>query len=169
MAEGTPARPPEGDPLPAPTPAPTHATAPAPGDPHAPAGVAPPPARPRRKRRRWPFVVLSLLLLLALLIVFAPTILNTGPARSFVVGQVNKSLNGKLQVDDWSLGWTSGARLNGVKLFDKDGVQILEVPRVTTELRLLDAARGDLRFGKVTVEGLNALIRRDAQGNINFA
>ncbi|HZN64637.1 MAG TPA: hypothetical protein VFB66_05005, partial [Tepidisphaeraceae bacterium] len=174
MPEGTPPRPPEGEPSPAAAPEIIASTAPVPApqvsaDPaHAPATVAPQPTKARRKRRRWPFVLLVLFLLIALLVVFAPTIASTGPARSFIVGQVNKGLTGKLQVDDWSLGWASGARLNGVKLFDRNGSQILEVPRITTELRLLDAARGKMHFGKVTVEGLNALIRRDAAGNINF-
>src|SRR3954454_17305101 len=137
-----------------------------------PAGSAKPPApKPgrRKRRRRWPFVVLGLVLLLGLLVLLAPTLAGTAPGRSLIVGQVNQRINGRLELGELSLGWATPVRVGGLKLFDKSGVLILELPRLTTELSLMDAARGSLHFGKVTVEGLNALVRRDPQGNINFA
>jgi hypothetical protein len=135
---------------------------------HAPAAAAPRPAK-RKRRRRWPWVLLVLLLLLVLIVVAAPALLSTSPARSFVVGKINQNLNGKVKIDDWSLGWMSPVRITGVKVFDKSGVQIVELPHLTTELTLLDAARGHLKLGKVTVEGLDVLVRRDAQGNLNLS
>jgi hypothetical protein len=114
-------------------------------------------------------VLLVLVLLLGLLVVLAPTLAGSGPGRSVIVSQVNQRINGRMELGELSLGWTSPVRVGGLKLFDKAGSQILELPRLTTELSLLDAVRGRLRFGKVTVEGLNATVKRDAQGNINFA
>jgi hypothetical protein len=125
--------------------------------------------KPRKRRRRWPFVLLGIVLLLGLLVLLAPTLAGTGPGRSLIVGQVNQRINGRLELGELSLGWASPVRVGGVKLFDKSGALILELPKLTTELSLLDAARGSLHLGKVTVEGLNALVRRDPQGNINFA
>ena len=128
--------------------------------------VAKPP--PKRKRRRWPYVIVSLLVVLVLLVLLAPTLAGTGPVRSIIVGQVNQRINGRINLGDLSMGWTSPVSLSGLKVFDKGGAQVLEVGRVTTELTLLDAVRGKLHFGKVTVDGLNALVRRDAQGNVNL-
>lgn len=133
-----------------------------------PAGKANPQAA-KKRRRRWPYALLAIVLLVGLLAVFAPTLAGTGPGRSIIVGQVNQRINGRVDIGELSLGWLSPVRVGGLKVFDKAGSQILEVPRLTTELSLLDAVRGKLHFGKVTVEGLNALVRRDAQGNINFA
>jgi hypothetical protein len=140
---------------------------------HQPAGVAnvakkPAPPPKRKRRRRWPFVLLALVLLLALLVLFAPTIAGTSPVRSIVLGQVNQRINGRVEVADWSLGWTSPVTVSGLKVFDKAGSLILELPRLTTELRLIDAARGKLHFGQVTVDGLSALVRRDPKGNVNL-
>src|SRR3954447_15020977 len=136
---------------------------------HAPPGVAPkPPPKPKR-RRRWPYVIGSLLLLLVLLVLLAPTIAGTSPVRSIIVGQVNQRLNGKVEIGELSLGWMSSVKVGGLKVFDSAGSQILELPRLTTELSLLNAVRGKLHFGKVTVDGLNATVKRDAQGNLNFA
>src|SRR2546421_6016470 len=135
---------------------------------HAPAGPA--ATSPKRKRRRrWPLVLLVLLLLLVPIVLFAPALLSTSPARSFVVGKINQNLNGKVEIDHWSLGWMSPVRVTGLEVFDKAGAQIVELPRLTTELSLLDAVRGHLRLGKVTVEGLDVLVRRDAQGNLNLS
>src|SRR4051812_13336724 len=134
----------------------------------APPEAAKPSTKPRR-RRRWPIVLLVLLLLLVLLVALAPTLLSTSPARSFVIGKINQNLNGKVKIDQWSLGWTSPVRVTGLKVFDKSGAQILELPHLTTQLTLLDAARGHLRLGKVTVEGLDVLVRRDLQGNLNLS
>src|SRR5687768_9637647 len=89
--------------------------------PHAPGGTAKPQAV-KKRRRRWPWVVLVLFLLLGLLVLLLPTLLGTGPGRSVVLGQVNPRLNGRLDVADWSLGWTSPITVSGLKVFDKAGV-----------------------------------------------
>src|SRR5438067_1917693 len=68
------------------------------------------PAPKRRRRRRWPWVLLGLLVLLLLVVLLLPSLLSMGWARSVVVGQVNKNLNGQVEIGDWSLGWGSGVR-----------------------------------------------------------
>ena len=168
MEEGNlPAPPDPADPAPAPGPA-----ANTPPE-HAPAGRAPQAAKPqaakKKRRRRWPYVVLVLLLLLGLLVVLLPTIAGTGPARIILVGQINQRLNGRVDIADWSLGWTSPLSVTGMRVYDAQGVQVIELPKLTTGLTLLDAVRGRLHLGKVTVEGLNALIRRNRTGEINLA
>ena len=130
---------------------------------------SPPPAPRRRRRRRWPKVLGVILLLLVLLIVFAPTLAGTSPVRSFVLSKVNQNLNGRLAVDDWSVGWVGGLKVQGVRLFDAQNRQILQLSKLTTELSLIDAIRGRYHLGKVIVDGLDVLVVSDAQGNVNFA
>ena len=62
---------------------------------------------PKRRRRRWPWVILILLLLVVGLVALGPTLASTSPVRSMVLSQVNNNLNGKVTIDDWSLGWFS--------------------------------------------------------------
>src|SRR5262245_7251967 len=76
---------------------------------------------PKKKRRKWPWVIVGLLVLLLLLVALAPMIASTSPVRGIVVSKINEQLNGKLAVNDWSLGWTSGVKLNGVKIDDEHG------------------------------------------------
>lgn len=150
-------------------------------DPGAAAPVASPAARasqppagaaPKKKRRRrvpiWLRVVAVVVLLLLLLVVFAPTIASTGPVRSFVLGRVNETLNGRVEAAGWSLGWTSGLKANGVRVHDASGRQILQLTSVTTQLTLLDVIRGDFSLGDVVIDGLDFLLRREADGEMNF-
>src|SRR5437762_433886 len=88
--------------------------------------ATPPPVKPK-KRRRWPWVIGGILLFLILLVLLAPTIASTGAVRSIVIGKINQNLNGKLAVNDWSLGWTSGVTLDSVKIDDEQGRRIAEV------------------------------------------
>src|SRR5688500_28085 len=84
----------------------------------------------KRRRRRWPWVIVGIVVLLLLLVLLAPTIVSTAPVRSMIVGIVNDNLNGKLAINDWSIGWTSGVTLEGVKLEDEKGVRVLEVASI---------------------------------------
>src|SRR4051812_25331977 len=97
--------------------------------------TATPPAP--RKRRRWPWVILGILLLLLALVAFAPAIASTGPAKSFVLSKVNQQLNGTLAVNDWSIGWTSGITINGVKIDDLQGRRVIEIDRVRVPISLI--------------------------------
>src|SRR6186713_1775898 len=95
-----------------------------------PATAPEPQPVPRKKKKRWWLrIVLALLVLIVLLMVFAPSIASTSPVRSIVVGKINDNLNGKLSVEDWSIGWFSGVDMRGVKIDDVDGSRIAEIAR----------------------------------------
>jgi hypothetical protein len=144
-------------------------------DPNAEAAAirATPPAPTHRKRRRRFIRVAAvlgiLLLLLLLLIALAPTLAGTAPVRSFALGKVNQNLHGKIEVDDLSLGWLSGAKVNGLRVLDASGQPILKLASLTTDLSLLDVIRGNYSLGEAVVDGLEFQARRDADGEINFS
>ncbi|MBC7782929.1 MAG: hypothetical protein H7144_03740, partial [Burkholderiales bacterium] len=111
---------------------------------------SPTPPAPR-KRRRWPKVVLVILLLLVALVLLLPTIVSTAPVRSLVLSQASGYVDGKVEVQSWSLGWFSGLSIHGVKVYDRQNVLVLEADKVETEATLLRLARGSYDFGKTTV------------------
>lgn len=135
--------------------APTHPTSPA-------------KSKPRR-RRRWPWIVGGLFLMLVLLVVLLPTIASMGFVRSFVVGQINKNLNGRVEIADWSLRWGSGQSITGVKVYDTNGALVIQLDSVRTELSLIDALQGRYELGNTPVTGLVANVRQFADGSINLA
>src|SRR5438045_1013961 len=113
---------------------------PDPNQPNPPEQQQPAPATPppKKKRRRWLKITLGIVLFLILLVILLPTIASLGFARSLVISQVNKNLNGKLAVDSWSLGWMSGAKVQGFRIVDPAGNEILNVPKLNTQLTVLD-------------------------------
>ncbi len=130
---------------------------------------ATPPSPKKKRGRRWLKVIGVLLLILILLVLCAPMIISTGAVKNIVVGKVNEQLNGRLEIADWSIGWTSGVKVTGVKVFDESNTKIAELKSFSTPLSLIGAARGNIDLGEtvVDIESYNARIDKD--GQINFA
>ena len=143
-----------------------------PGDPNDPAANGPeqPVEKPKKKKRRLLLkIAAGLLVVIVLLVILGPTIASMGFVREMVVGQINSSaLNGKLQIKDWSFGWTSGVRIEGIELTDADNKHLFSASEISTPISLLKAATGNIDLGDVTVSGVdvNAVIDRD--GNLNI-
>ena len=124
-------------------------------------------------RRRWPRRVLVAVLLtffaLVGLVSLLPTLVGTGAGRRFVVGQINGRIPGSVQIDGLSVGWRGGQRLSGVRLQDPDGAVVLTLDELALpDVGLLGVARGSLNFGEVTLAGLKADLRREADGRTNL-
>ncbi len=141
---------------------------PANAHPGQPAPSAVPPAAKRRKKRWWLRITGGLLLLIILLLAFAPKIASTGTVRGFVLGKINEKLNGHLTVQDWSVSWTGGLSMDGLRLLDQDNKQILEVRRLSTQLSLIDAMRGRYNLGKTSAEGVDFDLINYKDGQTNF-
>ena len=123
---------------------------------------------PKRRRRRWPWIVLGVVVFLLLLVILAPTIASSGWARSIAVGVINKRLNGRAEIKDWSLGWNSGIAVDGLVIFDEHDRQVLQLPHFRTGLTVLDLLRGRYHLGRTEVDGLDVLVSREPDGSINW-
>ena len=135
--------------------------------------VPTPPPAPLRKRRRWLRLVLLLVAILVIggliLAAVAPTLLSTRPVVNLALAQVNKRLNGHVEVGSVSLGWTTGIKIDGLRVFDDAGAQIAQVEHVTCPMPLYKAATGSYPLGHTVVDGLDFDARYDAAGRLNFA
>lgn len=125
-----------------------------------------------RKRRRWRLVLLAvcaLLVLAALLVAALPTLLSTGPGRSLVLGQVNRLLLGRVELDRLSLGWFAGAQLEGLRVFDAQNRLAVTAAGLRTQLTVWNVLLGRLDLGEVTLESPNlVLLEFDADGRTNL-
>ena len=139
-----------------------------PSDATTPTAPAPPPPK-KHRRRLWLKIAGGLVAFLILLVLLLPTIAGTRIVRSIVVGKINDRLNGKIEIADWSFGWTSGARIDGVKLTDADGRQLLQLAHLDAPVSLIGVMRGKYDLGKVVVDGLDFNARREADGRLNFS
>ncbi len=130
----------------------------------------PEPARKKRHWLRWTLVGIGcLIVVLAALVVLAPTIASTATVRSFALGMVNKSLNGRVAVDGWKLSWSGPIEASGVRIYDDQNQLILELHEFKTQLGLLDAVRGHYALGDTTIDGLDLVkMDVDANGKTNY-
>src|SRR5437763_807994 len=117
-----------------------------------PAEAGSPPVK--KKRWRWLRVIGVLFALLIVLVVLIPTIAGLSFVRSIVISRVNDNLNGHIEIDDWSLGWTGGVVAKGIRIFDTGGTKIASIDRMATQQSLIGAIRGNYHLGKTSVEGL---------------
>src|SRR5690349_18088820 len=139
-------------------------------NPPTPASDAPEPSpKPAKKGRRDLKIVAVILVLLILLVALLPTIAGLGFVRGIVVGKINQNLDGKLEVDDWSLGWTSGVVMRGVRLLDDRGEKVAVIDKVSTQLSLIGALRGKYDLGKTNIDGCEFWVRLDKEGQSNVS
>src|SRR5262245_25120851 len=126
---------------------------PTPADPAT--SVTPPGQPPPKRRRRWlKRIVIGVVVILVLLIglvLLAPTILSTSPARNFAARKISENLNGRVAIDAWSISWNGGLWLQGVKVFDDRDRLVLELGKLSTQLSLLDAMKGNIALGKTVI------------------
>lgn len=122
-------------------------------------------ARPKRRWRR----VLALLVLGPLgLVAAAPWIASTRPAKSVIVGQVNRWLApGSVVVEDWSLGWLAPVRVDGIALLDPKGKQVVAAKVVQLEWGLLGLITERPDLGTITVEGAKVDVERRVDGTVD--
>ena len=134
-----------------------------------PAATPTPPQPPKKPRRRWPKILLSLIILLILLVILAPTILSTGFGTGIILSQINKRIAGKLEADDISLGWTSGASLQNLRLLDPDGKEVLNIPSLSTNITLLNAINKSFNNITLTLRGKDANLITNPDGTSHLS
>jgi hypothetical protein len=128
-----------------------------------------PEKKPRRRRWRWVAGLLgALLLLAAIAVVMAPTLAGMDWVRAIVIEQINKGLNGRVEVAGYSVSWNGGVKASGIRVYDAQSALIAEVGSISTQLSLLDAIRGRFNFGQTTIAGVGFTFKQYPDGSTNF-
>ncbi len=110
----------------------------------------------------------GLVVLLLLLVLLAPTLVSTGLVTSIVAGQAKNYINGSVQIGDLSVGWWSPTRLGGVKIYDDQGVLVLEVDRLETQMSLMDVIKGRYDLGETLVDANLTKCTVYEDGTVNY-
>lgn len=123
---------------------------------------------PRRRRRRWPWVLLALAAMLVTLVGLAPWLASTAPARSLVVAQINRQLNGSVSIDKYSVGWFGGIHATGIKVFDDRQALVFEIDEVRSPVSLLGLLRSPIDLGETEIAVNVTRLELDADGMPNY-
>jgi hypothetical protein len=107
----------------------------------------------------------------ALLAAVAPRLLSTPWGKDTVLWWVNRRIAGRVEVDQWSLGWWTGLRARGVRVIDPVGMPALTADRIDAMDVHLVSLFGDYpELGRVRVSDLRVQTRvLDGRNNLAAA
>ena len=133
----------------------------------APPSPEPQPAPPPPKKRRRPFVLIfktiawllaTVVLLLLAVFVFLQTTPGRELVKDLVVDVLNDALRGRIEVDRIGGLLPFSAEIEGFRVFDPEGRQVLSVARVTADFHPLDLLDRTVRLSDVLVERPEVLL-----------
>lgn len=111
-----------------------------------------PSAAPRRRwLRRIVIGVVLIIVLVALLAALAPTLVSSGPGTRLALSIANGYIPGTISADLLSVGWFSGARIDGLKITQPDGKVVINAGVSAPDFSLSRATGGATDFGVITV------------------
>ncbi|MDD4889605.1 MAG: hypothetical protein PHU85_06710, partial [Phycisphaerae bacterium] len=125
-----------------------------------------PPKKKRRWRRRLMLILAGVLALLIVLAAVAPSIASAGPGRRAILRAINGRIQGRIEIDDWSLNWFSGQQIDGLRIVDADATAIA-ADKLSVPVTLFQVLRGRRDLGNVTADALRADVRFLPDGGTN--
>jgi len=114
-----------------------------------------PKSTPRKKSRARRIVKWSLLAVLLLLVVVflgAPVVVSSGGFRKFLLAKINKSVDGRTDFADLSMGWLKGVKVEDLSFDDSAGQVSVKVKKIHTRPHYAKLIGGNLSFGTTTID-----------------
>ncbi|HOK94704.1 MAG TPA: hypothetical protein PK052_01225 [Anaerohalosphaeraceae bacterium] len=118
--------------------------------------------KPKPSNRRVWFIVWGLVSIagLAVLILFGiPLFLSSAGGTQFLLSKINQSVDGKVQMDDFSIGWFKGIHLTNLSYADNAGMASVKVRRLETQPQYWALLGGKINLGKTLIEGPDVYVK----------
>lgn len=117
-------------------------------------------------------IILSLLaaftFLLILFLGSLPTILSSSWGNKTIVQMINSGIDGKISFNKLSISWFGNQEIEGAKIYDQAGKEILALDKANISQGLASLALHLGKIGTYELSGLQAIIEQDDQGIINL-
>ncbi len=97
-------------------------------------------------------IVAGIVLLLVLAVLAAPTALSSSGGTRFVLGRINRAVDGQVAMDTLSVGWFSGVRLSNLSFESNDGATHLTVDRIETHPHYAALMGRRVNMGKTIID-----------------
>ncbi len=91
--------------------------------------------------------------LLLLIFFMTPLYLSSAGGTRMLLGRINSSVDGQVQMDDFSIGWFKGVKLTNLSYDDSAGNTSVTVRRIETQPKYTSLLGGKVKLGKTVVEG----------------
>lgn len=104
-----------------------------------------------------------------ILLASLPTILSTPWGNSKIIDSINSQIAGKISFEHLQISWFGEQQLKDAKLFDSLGQQIASLDKATVnKTSLWELIRNEGKYGLYELDGLNAHIARESDGQTNI-
>jgi len=105
--------------------------------------------------KRIVIVAVAFVLLLVLVI---PVYLSSDSGKRFVVGKINRSISGRVQVGDFSMGWFKGIRVTDLSFEDEAGMTSAKVKEISTRPHYVPLLLGVVALGETLIDEPQVII-----------
>ena len=99
--------------------------------------------------KRIVIVAVAFVLLLVLVI---PVYLSSESGKRFIVGKINRSISGRVQVGDLSMGWFKGIRVTDLSFEDDSGMTSAKVKEISTRPHYVPLLLGIVALGETLID-----------------
>ncbi|MDH4202397.1 MAG: YdbH domain-containing protein [Phycisphaerae bacterium] len=99
---------------------------------------------------KWCLVVLAGVVLLIFFGV--PLYLSSSGGTNLLLGKINQSVDGQVQMDDFSIGWFKGIKLTKLSYADSSGNTFVTIDSVETQPRYMSLLGGKVKLGKTVID-----------------
>lgn len=110
---------------------------------------------------KWVFV--SVIVLIVLLVLLLPVVASSQKCRQIILAKINRSINGKADFTDLSVGWLKGISVAGFSFADNAGQTSVAVKQISTIPHYGALLMGKLSFGKTIIDEPRVQINLKAQ------
>ncbi|MHC4721557.1 MAG: translocation/assembly module TamB domain-containing protein [Planctomycetota bacterium] len=104
----------------------------------------------KMKTLKWIIAVALVLLLLLFLVV--PMYLSSDRGRDFIVGKINESIDGKIAMGDFSMGWFKGIRVTDLSFENEAGTTSVSVREISTKPYYVSLLLGIVALGETLID-----------------
>ena len=104
------------------------------------------------KLRLLKWILIGSVALLLLIFFMAPLYLSSAGGTQMLLGRINSSVDGQVQMDDFSIGWFKGVSLTNLSYDDSAGNTSVQVRRIETQPKYASLLGGKVKLGKTVVE-----------------
>lgn len=102
------------------------------------------------KTAKW-IVIIAVLLGLVLFLAI-PAYLSSDAGKDFIVGRINDSIDGKIAMGDFSMGWFKGIRVTDLSFEDEAGTISVNVKEISTRLHYVPLLLGIVALGETLID-----------------
>jgi hypothetical protein len=99
---------------------------------------------------KWCLPIVAVLIVLIFLL--TPVFVSSETCRKFILSEVNKSINGRADFADLSMGWFKGIKITDLSFNNDAGWASLQINKITTKPHYGSLLMGNLSFGQTTID-----------------